>query len=541
MNPIATPHSNETITEAMAVEITMGTPLAEALNTAIQGKIGELGWTGGGAEDSAMSEYFLLMLANGKSQNEIAAEISGDLLGLGPEDQTAPAFAAWLFEQVNALNNQMGGSVAVPHADNTQSIPQDDSSMTVDMDATTETPPGFHAYVPRGTRSPAPPFLLTLDRPTGPKAMRDGGAPRGGREKRMVGNINRTMDRGHDSLHRVQNHSGVSRISRTPPTGPRGGAGGRHPRNSNGRAANLAAGLANMGAAFGGPAGMNPVLNGMGPMNGNFMMGNGQTELLAMMEQQGRMIQEMQNQLLLQHQNGNGRGGHNGRGRSLFERTSRPQGNRRGGAQHQFNGQSEAKTETDGQTEDVEMGQSKPEAQNPDETVCKFNLRCTNKDCKFAHQSPAAPPGVTVDVSDVCSFGVACKNRKCVGRHPSPAGKMAHQGEQDCKFFPNCTNPHCTFRHPTMPPCRNGGECKVVNCKFTHVKTPCKFRPCLNRSCPFTHEEGQRGVFQDKVWTSEQEKDHMSDRKFVDENAHEDLILPETDMDAEQAAQDAII
>ncbi len=42
----------------------MGTPLADALNTAIQGKIGELGWTGGGAEDSAMSEYFLLMLAN---------------------------------------------------------------------------------------------------------------------------------------------------------------------------------------------------------------------------------------------------------------------------------------------------------------------------------------------------------------------------------------------------------------------------------------------------------------------------------------------
>ncbi len=218
----------------------------------------------------------------------------------------------------------------------------------------------------------------------------------------MLGNINRAMDRTHDNLHRVQNHSGVSRISRTPPTGPRG-AGGRHPRNANGRASNLAAGLANMAAGFGGPGAMNPVMNGMPPMNGNFMMGNGQTELLAMMEQQGRMIQEMQNQLMFQHQNGgnNRGGGHNARGRSLFERTSRPQGNRRGGAQHQFNNQSETKTEADGQSEDVDMGQGKAESANPEETVCKWNLRCTNKECKFAHQSPAAPPGVTVDVKDV--------------------------------------------------------------------------------------------------------------------------------------------
>ena len=141
------------------------------------------------------------------------------------------------------------------------------------------------------------------------------------------------------------------------------------------------------------------------------------------------------------------------------------------------------------------MTQANREAPNPDETVCRFNLRCQNRDCKFAHQSPAAPPNTTVDLTDVCTFGAACKNRKCVGRHPSPANKAAHQSEQDCKFFPNCTNPHCTFKHPCKPACRNGGECKVPNCPFTHLKVACKFRPCTNRFCGFLHEEGQRGTF----------------------------------------------
>ena len=96
----------------MSVEVALGTPLAEALNMAIQGKIAELGWAGPGTEGSAMSEYFLLMLANGKTESEIAAEIAGDLLALGPEDQTAPAFASWLFQQIAALSAQLGTAPA---------------------------------------------------------------------------------------------------------------------------------------------------------------------------------------------------------------------------------------------------------------------------------------------------------------------------------------------------------------------------------------------------------------------------------------------
>ena len=363
--------------------------------------------------------------------------------------------------------------------------------------------------------------------------MRAGAARGGGREKRLVGHINRTMDRTHDSaLHRVRGQSGVSRGL---PTGPRMGV-GRQPRPNANRAASVAAGLAGMTNMPLGPPGMN-VMNGMGPNMNTYMS----PDILTMMEQQNRMLQQMQQQLIMQQSsmaNGNGHGHH---GKSLFERTSRSNNFRRGGGHHhqQHNGHAPHGQQSDTpqmdmtgqqQGEDVEMGQVKRELPNPDETVCKFNLRCQNKDCKFAHQSPAAPPGATIDVSDICSFGAACKNRKCVGRHPSPATKTAHQSEMDCKFFPNCANPNCPFRHPSMPPCRNGGECKVANCKFTHIKTACKFNPCTNRTCPFTHEEGQRGTFKDKVWVSDEAKEHVSERRFVKDEESEELIVPGSDL-----------
>lgn len=347
----------------------------------------------------------------------------------------------------------------------------------------------------------------------------------GAREKRMVGHINRAMDRTHESvLHRTRGQSG---ISRGPPTGPRMGA-GRQPRPMNARSANVAAGLA---AGMGGIPGPHN-MNGMGGMNGGMNGAFATPDILAIMEQQNRMLHQMQQQLLMQQQNGmhNGHGQH---GKSLFERSNKPNNFRRGG-HHQNNGHAHhappaenAQQDVNAQGEDVEMSQGKREAPNPEETMCKFNTRCANRECKFAHQSPAAPPGVTVDVKDVCTFGAACKNRKCVGRHPSPATKVAHQSELDCKFYPNCANPHCTFRHPAMPPCRNGGECKVPNCKFTHIKTPCRFNPCTNRVCPFTHEEGQRGTFKDKVWVADE---HVSERKFVQDGGDEELVLPGADI-----------
>ena len=293
-------------------------------------------------------------------------------------------------------------------------------------------------------------------------------------------------------------------------------------------------------------------MNGMPPNmnNGWGMMPQqpSQLDMMAMLQEQQRMIQQM-----LVQTGGMMPNGQPPNSKSLFERVQKPPHNNfrgRGGARGgQYNGQQNGhhnhhpdsihkhenqppnsmKIEASSESDDIDMKSTA--AQLPvEETMCKYNLACTNRDCKFAHQSPVAPPGITVDVQDACSFGAACKNRKCVGRHPSPASKFAHQGEQDCKFFPNCTNPRCPFRHPAMPPCRNGGECKVPDCKFTHVKTACKFRPCTNRFCPFSHEEGQRGTFHDKVWVAGEDGEHVSERKFVVEGVPEETIIPDQEM-----------
>jgi hypothetical protein len=80
-----------------------------------------------------------------------------------------------------------------------------------------------------------------------------------------------------------------------------------------------------------------------------------------------------------------------------------------------------------------------------------------------------------------------------------------------------------------MPLCRNGGDCTTPNCKFSHSKTECKFNPCLKPNCIFKHVDGQkRGKFEDKVWTADSAKEHVSERKFVDENAPEELVVPAT-------------
>lgn len=350
----------------------------------------------------------------------------------------------------------------------------------------------------------------------------------------MFGQMNKAMDRtGDAALHRVRGQTGSERINthgRTPPTGPRTGRGGINRNNNssnNNRAANLQAGLAGMAA--GGPQAQQWMMQGGQP---------NQMELVAMLEQQNQMMFQLSQQLMT---NGGQQGGYGQQrrgGKSLFERTQNPNRNnfRRGQNQQQDGSMPEG---VEGEGGDVDMAGNKREPPNPEDTVCKYNLSCTNKDCKFAHQSPAAPPGASVDVNDLCSFGAACKNRKCVARHPSPAARLAHQGEQDCKFWPNCQNPRCSFKHPSMPMCRNGTGCTQADCKFTHVKTKCKFNPCLNPNCAFVHEEGQQGGFKDKVWTPGGTGEHVSDRKFVDDGAAEELIKPEEEqIKQEEAVQD---
>ena len=113
----------------MAVEVTLNTPLADALSDVVQPKLSEMGWSTGGLDDSALGEYIILMLVNGKSRDQIAAELSNDLLNLEPENSGAIDFSRWLFEQVEILNSQLNGSTTsqptpAPQTQNTASHPE---------------------------------------------------------------------------------------------------------------------------------------------------------------------------------------------------------------------------------------------------------------------------------------------------------------------------------------------------------------------------------------------------------------------------------
>jgi nuclear polyadenylated RNA-binding protein NAB2 len=120
------------------VEVTAGSPLAKALQDVVSPKLVEVGWSSG-MQDDTLSEYIILMLVNGKSQDEIASELSKDLLDLGPEDQTAKEFSRWLFEQVHLIYAQLNGtSVSSELVDanlqqGSQAVP-DAVAMSVDSD-----------------------------------------------------------------------------------------------------------------------------------------------------------------------------------------------------------------------------------------------------------------------------------------------------------------------------------------------------------------------------------------------------------------------
>jgi hypothetical protein len=87
--------------------VALETPLAETLSSAVHSKIVEEGWTPD--DDTSLAEYIVLMLANGKTQDQIASELAGELL---QDAKGTSEFAQWLFDQVNVLSS--GGTGADP-------------------------------------------------------------------------------------------------------------------------------------------------------------------------------------------------------------------------------------------------------------------------------------------------------------------------------------------------------------------------------------------------------------------------------------------
>lgn len=264
----------------------------------------------------------------------------------------------------------------------------------------------------------------------------------------------------------------------------------------------------------------------MNPMgNGGAFNPTQQMQFMQMMEASAQMMAQVLQQNGGQVNFGAQRGGHRGGKQGL--RGGRPQQGP-GSKMHAVDGKlPDGPLSTNGSGMEIDGEENKSDKFN---TMCRFNLACTNPACEFAHQSPAAPPNTSVDFSDTCTHGAACTNHKCVGRHPSPAVRSSHKQEVDCKFYPNCTNPSCPFRHPTAKPCRNGADCTNPNCTFAHSKITCRYNPCLNPACPFKHADGQkRGKFEDKVWTPENGDGGKTDR-FADfskqAEGQEELIIP---------------
>ena len=131
----------------MPVEVALNTPLADALTAAVQPKLMEVGWAGD-SNDSALAEYIILMLVNGKDQNQIAAELSGELLNLPPEDPTSHDFARWLFEQLAQLNAQINGQPETADSNGADAANGGAPSNEMDTDMGANEGPGFSAYVP---------------------------------------------------------------------------------------------------------------------------------------------------------------------------------------------------------------------------------------------------------------------------------------------------------------------------------------------------------------------------------------------------------
>lgn len=93
----------------MLPTLTQDSPLAAAVGSVIQPKLVEMGWSTDDGQESALIEYIVLMLVNGKTQEQLATELSNDFLGLDEGDTQALEFSRWLFGQVEVLNEQING------------------------------------------------------------------------------------------------------------------------------------------------------------------------------------------------------------------------------------------------------------------------------------------------------------------------------------------------------------------------------------------------------------------------------------------------
>lgn len=532
----------------MATDISPDSPEGSALKAIILPKLIALGWSSG-MQDETLAEYILLLLQNGISKEQLTSDLSTDMVET--DDQNSPEkcaeFTDWLFDQVANVRAGLDvGQAAdapptVPAAlDAPQSAPETtDATMGEDDEPEIVREVRRQLYATTLDQERTNYLLTKLLRPsvpTGPKAQRNGSQKP--RDKRMLGQMNKGPDQ---ALHRIRTTPGTGRINthagKEPPKGP--------------RSQQVQRGLGMMNGGRGGMQGMQampmpgmmggamPDPNMMDPQNQMFFYQSLAENAKAMAMQMQQMSQFMgPNAYQKRNQNNNVAGPAN-RDRKVpvdkdgvpifMDRYNRPKKprNRSNGKDDEHDGDTEMSGENE--TDPMNQASSRQVPNLPDlaRTVCRYDVFCQKADCPYAHHSPMAGSYDNlepIDMDTECSYGAACKNKFCKGRHPSRAKKFAHQQEQECQFGPFCTKfPNCPFRHDNTRACKNGADCPIPDCKFWHCKVPCKHNPCMNHYCAFKHEPGQKQKWAD---ANGGPKGNTAERKFVDEDAPEEVIIP---------------
>lgn len=107
--PLGTSFSALQPSAKMLPTITQDSQLATAVANVVRPKLVEMGWSTDDGQESALIEYIVLMLVNGKTQEQLATELSNDFLGLEEGDTQALEFSRWLFGQVEILDQELNG------------------------------------------------------------------------------------------------------------------------------------------------------------------------------------------------------------------------------------------------------------------------------------------------------------------------------------------------------------------------------------------------------------------------------------------------
>ncbi|CAG2220775.1 ZC3H14 [Mytilus edulis] len=132
---------------------------------------------------------------------------------------------------------------------------------------------------------------------------------------------------------------------------------------------------------------------------------------------------------------------------------------------------------------------------------CKFDAKCTKKDCPFTHASKRGTAPTVI------------KQYIPMPVHTPPPYNNKPQGKIVCRFGVTCQNVYCPFQHPTN--CRYGANCaNIASCPFTHPTATQFTHPAATQ---FRHPAATQ--FTHPAATQSKDKYSWTANKNLDNNA----------------------